>query len=755
MKFKFRLLFSIFCFCALSSNYAQQIKVSGVVNEQSNSPVQFVNIIDSSSLHGATTNENGEFEFTIPFSKKITLKISCVGYIQQNLIFNSDSLQKLTIVLEKSIDFLDEIVVSSTLSEISKKESPIPVEVFSARYLNKTPNFGLLEASQTINGLRPQLNCAVCNTGDIHINGMEGPYTMVTIDGMPIVGGLSTVYGLQGIPSSLLQRVEVVKGPASTLYGSEAVAGLINVITKSIECAPKLAVNLSATSWSELQADATFTYAETKKVSGIFGIDYLNYSNPIDNNGDNFTDLTLKDRVSIYNKWRFNRKINKKATLSARYMYEDRWGGEMQWNPSFRGGDSIYGESIYTNRAELIGLYELPTEEHLSASGSYSFHNQDSRYGDLSYLGQQHIAFGQLIWNKMVGDKHAFVSGLALRYNHYDDNTPITSVTQNETEINQPTKWIIPSIFSQDNFSINKNMNLLLGARLDFHSAHGAIFTPRLNWKWSPSSFVFRLGYGNGFRVVNVFSEDHAALTGAREVVISENLNPERSNNINLNVENQFNTQFFKVVVDGSIFYTHFSNKIIPDYSVDSQISYSNLDGYGVSRGIALNAKVLFNFPLTLNVGATFLDVYSFELNSEGNMEKQDQLFTEPYSLTWSATYKVPKFGMALDFTGNLYGPMKLPVVENDFRPEFSEPFSIANLKVSKDFSRGFSVNIGVRNLLNFTPPSYSILRPNDPFDNNIDDPVNNPNNYSFDPSYMYASFQGISYFVGLKYVFN
>ena len=755
MKSKFRLLLSFFCFCALSPNYAQQIKVSGVVIEQSNSPVQFVNIIDSSSLYGTSTNENGEFEFTIPFSKKITLKISCVGYIQQNLIFNSDSLRKLTIVLEKSIDFLDEIVVSSTLSEISKKESPIPVEVFSARYLNKTPNFGLLEASQTINGLRPQLNCAVCNTGDIHINGMEGPYTMVTIDGMPIVGGLSTVYGLQGIPSSLLQRVEVVKGPASTLYGSEAVAGLINVITKSIECAPKLAVNLSATSWSELQADATFTYAETKKVSGIFGIDYLNYSNPIDNNGDNFTDLTLKDRVSIYNKWRFNRKINKKATLSARYMYEDRWGGEMQWNPSFRGGDSIYGESIYTNRAELIGLYELPTEEHLSASGSYSFHNQDSRYGDLSYLGQQHIAFGQLIWNKMVGDKHAFVSGLALRYNHYDDNTPITSVTQNETEINQPTKWIIPSIFSQDNFSINKNMNLLLGARLDFHSAHGAIFTPRLNWKWSPSSFVFRLGYGNGFRVVNVFSEDHAALTGAREVVISENLNPERSNNINLNVENQFTTQFFKVVVDGSIFYTHFSNKIIPDYSVDSQISYSNLDGYGVSRGIALKAKLLFNFPLTLNVGATFLDVYAFDVNSEGNMEKQDQLFTEPYSLTWSATYKVPKFGMALDFTGNLYGPMKLPVVENDFRPEFSEPFSIANLKVSKDFPRGFSVNIGVRNLLNFTPPSYSILRPNDPFDNNIDDPVNNPNNYSFDPSYMYASFQGISYFVGLKYVFN
>lgn len=756
MKLELKLIFlPVFFFFHLLS-YSQFTTIKGVVLNQDNSLLEFVNVIDSVSLKGTTTNIKGEFEIQVPLSVVTHLKISCIGYVDQTLILETKEINtEIKVVLEKSDDFLDEVVISGTLTEISKKDSPIPVEVYSSAYLNKVPSAGLLELTQNINGLRPQLNCAVCNTGDIHINGMEGPYTMVTIDGMPIVGGLSTVYGLQGIPNSLLQRVEVVKGPASTLYGSEAVAGLINVITKSVECAPKFSFNISSTSWNEIQADAMFTYAENKKISGIFAVDYHNYSKPIDKNGDNFTDLTLKDRVSIFNKWSFKRKDNKKAILSARYLYEDRWGGQMNWNPSFRGGDSIYGESIYTNRAELIGKYELPTNEDIVFNGSYSFHDQDSRYGDLSYIAEQQIAFGQLVWNKKVGNKHSIVSGLAMSYNTYDDNTTATSYIENEKEINRPNSWFLPGIFSQDNISIGNTMNLLLGARLDYHSSHGPIFSPRMNWKWSPSSWVFRLGYGNGFRVVNIFSEDHAALTGAREVVISDNLNPEQSNNVNLNIEKQITTQIFKLSVDGSLFYTYFSNKILPDYSVDNQISYSNLNGYGVSRGATVNAKFLFDFPLTLNLGFTLLDVYAKEYNSVGVLAKQEQLFTEPYSMTWSASYKIQKLGLKVDYTGNLYGPMKLPIVENDFRPEYSNPFSIMNMKLSKDFKYGFNLFLGVRNFLNFTPPAYSILRANDPFDRLVDDPVNNPNNYSFDPTYIYTSFQGITLFGGVKYVFN
>ena len=110
---------------------------------------------------------------------------------------------------------------------VSKLESPVAVEVYTKQFFKKNPSPSIFESIQNINGIRPQINCNVCNTGDIRINGLEGPYTFILIDGMPIVSGLSTVYGLTGIPQSLIQKVEIVKGPASTLYGSEAVGGII------------------------------------------------------------------------------------------------------------------------------------------------------------------------------------------------------------------------------------------------------------------------------------------------------------------------------------------------------------------------------------------------------------------------------------------------------------------------------------------------------------------------------------------------
>jgi len=160
---------------------------------------------------------------------------------------------------------MDAIVVSGTMRPVRKLESPVAVEVYSGLFLKKNPVPSIFEALQMVNGVRPQLNCNVCNTGDIHINGLDGPYTMVTIDGMPIVSGLSTVYGLFGIPNQMIDRVEVVKGPASGLYGSEAVGGLINIITKSPLKAPLLSADLMATSWQEYQADLSASFQSGEK----------------------------------------------------------------------------------------------------------------------------------------------------------------------------------------------------------------------------------------------------------------------------------------------------------------------------------------------------------------------------------------------------------------------------------------------------------------------------------------------------------
>jgi outer membrane receptor for ferrienterochelin and colicins len=173
---------------------------------------------------------------------------------------------------------------------------------------------------------------------------------MVLIDGMPIVSGLSTVYGLSGIPNALVERIEIVKGPASSLYGSEAVGGLINIITKNPGNAPLFTADVFTTSWQEHNADIGLKNRVGDKATVLTGINYFNYNNPIDNNEDGFTDVTLQNRISVFQKWNFSRDQNRLFSLAGRYYYEDRWGGEMDWTADDRGGDEVYGESIYTRR---------------------------------------------------------------------------------------------------------------------------------------------------------------------------------------------------------------------------------------------------------------------------------------------------------------------------------------------------------------------------------------------------------------------
>lgn len=658
---------------------------------------------------------------------------------------------------------LSEVVVSGAMRPVSRLDSPINIEVYNAQFFKTNPNPTLFESLQNINGVRPQVNCNICSTGDIHINGLEGPYTMILIDGMPIVSGLSSVYGLNGIPQSLIDRIEIVKGPASTLYGSEAVGGLINVITKSPSKAPIVSLDVFGTTYGEVNADVAAKFKMGKKAQSLLGINYFNYSSPVDKNNDGFTDVTLQDRISVFNKWTINRKNDRLLTFAARYIYEDRWGGEMNWNKRFRGGDSIYGESIYTNRWELYGIYQLPVKENIFLQLSASGHYQNSAYGEMIYQGKQTIGFGQIYWQKKI-KRFDFLAGTTYRYTFYDDNTPATQTNDAVNGSNMPQHMYLPGVFLQSEFHINEHNTLLLGARYDYNFLHGNILSPRLNYKWNSHNKrnILRVGVGNGYRVANVFTEDHAALTGARKLVFESDLKPETSWNANVN--------FVKIVslkksstleLDGSVFYTYFTNKIIPDYETNSnEIRYDNLNGFATSKGISLNVDYKIFYGLGLRLGGTLMDVSSVE-----NGLKSKQLFTENFTGTWTISYEIKKWNLQFDYTGNVYSPMKLPLLSDlDPREGYSPWWSIQNIQITKKFNGNFEVYGGIKNLLNWLPSKgnpFLIARPHDPFDKQVQFDANgqaqanasNPYGLTFDPTYVYAPNQGIRGFLGVRWI--
>ncbi|MFI1744876.1 TonB-dependent receptor [Thalassobellus sediminis] len=715
-------------------------------------PLPYANVYLKNTTKGANTKDDGTYKISNIKSGTYTLTASFTGFkTQSKLITITDKDVTVNFNLEES-EALNEVVVTGTLKAVSRLDSPVPVEVYTPSFFMKNPTPNIFEALQNVNGVRPQINCSVCNTGDIHINGLEGPYALVLIDGMPIVSGLSTVYGLSGIPNSLIEQIEIVKGPASSLYGSEAVGGLINIITKLPENAPLVFADSYATGWGEWNLDLGFKAKIGNKTDLLLGVNYFNYNNPIDNNNDNFTDLTLQDRVSIFQKWNFKRKQNRIFSLAGRFFYEDRWGGEMQWNSSYRGGTEIYGESIYTKRYELLGKYQLPVKENMFLQFSYTDHNQNSVYGNTPYLATQRIGFTQLTWDKPL-ENHDLLFGIAARYNYYNDNTPATIKADN---------IVIPSVFIQDEIKLNEKNNVLLGARYDYDKRHGNIFTPRIAYKFKPSeNDILRLNAGTGFRVVNLFTEEHAALTGSRDVVITEALKPERSFNVNLNYLTKLYTkQGNMFTIDASAWYTHFSNLIAPDYeSNPNQIIYDNLNGKAVSKGISLNIDTMLSNGIKLLVGATVQDVSKTE-----NGVTERQILTESFTGTWGVTYKNYKYNTTIDYTGNLYGSMRLPLL-GDLDPRLPESpvWSIQNIQFTFDGLNNFEIYGGIKNLLNWTPNKgnpFIIARANDPFDENVQfdndgnamSTANNPYALTFDPAYVYGPNQGRRLFFGMRF---
>lgn len=732
--------------CAASSLTAQAVLTGKLLNENKKPVIGTVSVAELGLM--AASDSTGTYRLSnLPFST-VNVEVSAEDYLKRNTnvkLSDSVTVKNFSLAPRKEAN-IDEVVISGTMKPVHRLESPVPVEVYTPTYFKKNPTPSIFEALQLVNGVRPQLNCNVCNTGDIHINGLEGPYTMVLIDGMPIVSSLGTVYGLSGIPNSLVERIEVVKGPASSLYGSEAVGGLINIITKKAENANRLSLDALSSTWGEYNLDGAFKFKAGKKVDVLTGVNYFVYDNPIDNNHDNFTDVTLQNRISVFQKWNFQRKENRLFSLAARYLYEDRWGGDMRWNKSYRGGNVIYGESIYTNRAELIGNYQLPMQEKMFFSFSLIDHDQDSRYGESSYIANQKIAFGQLTWDKKIG-RHDLLAGAALRYTYYDDNTPATAT---ELGANEPENTWLPGLFVQDEISLSDAHKLLLGFRYDHNNIHGSIYTPRMAYKWAinPNS-IFRLNAGTGFRVVNLFTEDHAALTGARQVVILNDLKPEKSYNANLNFIQKFYFNSGKFLnLEASAFYTYFTNRIVPDYETNPhQIIYDNLEGHAVSKGISLNTDLNFASGLKFILGATLMNN---TITEDGVTSRQ--LLAENFTGTWAVSYRIKPIHISVDYTGNVYSPMPLPLLGPlDPRKPDSPWWSIQNIQFTFDGMKNFEIYGGVKNLLNWTPNRgnpFIISGTDHPFDED-------PDGLPFDTSYVYGPNQGIRGFLGIRYNFR
>lgn len=761
MKAKFLLLFFLTIYEIGQAQDRMQVK--GKISSRVN-PVPGATVQIAGTTIGAVADHNGKYVLKDVTPGTIKLIFRSIGYHSHtrkvNVVPGKDLL--LDVRLEENNLGLDEVVVTGTMKPTFVSASPIKVDVITAQHLNTylpAAASSVIEGIKLVNGVQEVVACGVCFTNSISINGLPGPYTAVLMDGTPMYGNLASVYGLNGIPNMIIDRIEVIKGPSSTLYGSEAVAGVINIITKDPAKQPLLSVDIMGTSHLESFGNVAAA-PNIGKSHGFIGFNYAYINDFDDDNKDGFGDLANLDRYSFFTKWNIYRKSDKKFTAAAKYYYEDRRNGVEKYleNRNYRhlrGNDSIYGESIYTDRIEVFGSYELNSAENLKIDYSLSSHWQDSYYGADFYEATQQIAFANFIWDKPV-QHHGLMIGLTTRYQSYDDNTIATAGPKTNGALeNKPDHQLIPGIFVQDEWTVSEAVTILGGGRLDHYSAHGLIFSPRLNLKVKPGNWTtLRASFGTGFRIVNLFTEDHAFITGQRTVEIKETLHPERSYNAALNFNYVFTLGNSQGMIDIDSYYTYFTNKIIPDYDLPGKIIYENTDGHAVTKGIGLNFTQDFLFPLTYNLGFNLQNVVEKVPGEFGTNQTSPVEFAPRWSGIFSANYRWKKPKITFAYTLKITGPMALPEVydldENGTplaipRPVHSESFAFQTIQISKEFSAKLGIYAGIQNLFNYTQQLSPLTGYNDPAA---------PPGFSdyFDTAYAFSPIHGREFYIGVKW---
>ena len=290
---------------------AQLTNISGFVKSESGN-LGYASISLLNSQNGVIANDDGYFEIDIDLSKHNDLLISYIGNVSKKISIKNNTLNfnNIIIYLDEDINGLNEIVVTGTLKDEYVTESPVKVNVITSKKINSfLPSAGtnLTKIIQLLNGAQEVVACGVCYTSSISINGLEGPYTSVLMDGIPMYGNLASVYGLNGIPNMIIDRLEIIKGPSSTLYGSEAVAGVINIITKDPENQPLLSIDIQGTFLNESFINMALT-PKIGKTIGYFGVNWDRKNHYDDFNNDGFGDDINIDRISVFNKWDIHRK---------------------------------------------------------------------------------------------------------------------------------------------------------------------------------------------------------------------------------------------------------------------------------------------------------------------------------------------------------------------------------------------------------------------------------------------------------------
>ena len=719
--------------------------------------IPFATVMILGTNRGAVSNEEGQFEFRKLAAGKYTLRVQVMGYKTQEktITVSAEATSVVHFQMEEVSFTTDEVVVSANRNEVSRKAAPVVVNVMSAKLFETVNSTDLAKSLNFQSGLRVENNCQNCGFPQVRINGLEGPYSQILINSRPIISALSGVYGLEQIPVNMIERVEVVRGGGSALFGANAVGGTINIITKdpinnSFQVASTMS-NMNGKSWEQYMGGNVSLVAKDNSY-GIALYETYRNRNPYDADGDGFSELGKLNMNTFGMRAYYRPNYFSRINVEYHTTNEFRRGGN-KFNLQPHEADITEQTKHIINSGGVSDDRYWGEKHKMSVYGSVQHTDRNSYYGaqkDMNAYGKTNdltwVVGGMYVGNM---DRCLFAPATFTGGVEYQSNSLHDVMTGYHRDMQQDVR--IAGGFVQNEWRLNR-WTMLVGARLDKHNLiDHPIFSPRVNFLYKPSdNLQARLTYSTGFRAPQAYDEDlHVTAVGGEGVQIrlADGLREERSNSFSGSVDWSFPMGHWQsnILLEG--FYTDLHHVFVledigEDQNGDKIKERRNGSGAKV-YGVNLDAKVAHGREAQLQLGFTVqrsrynrAEVWTSEGEEEQTTKRMPRTpdYYGYFTFT-SAPLKNFDFSLSGTYTGKMIVPHMAGYIEKS-RMEHTPQFMDLNLKLNytfvlKDHIK-MQVNGGVQNIFNS-------------FQKDLD------KGEFRDAGYFYGPTQPRTYFVGIK----
>ena len=646
-----------------------------VVDKATGEHLPYVSVVIEGTTIGVTTDATGHYLIKNMTPGTYTIEVSAVGYIPttKSVKVVAGQTTEIKFELTEEAVTLDQIVVSSNRSETLKREAPSLVSVVDAEVFDRVSATSLAGGLAFQPGVRVENTCQNCGFPQVRINGLDGRYSQILVDSHPLFSSLTGVYGLEQIPANMIERVEVLRGGGSALYGSSAIGGTINIITKEpkqsmaemshtttsigMGGAMENATSLNASLVSDSGKAAVSVFAQSR-TSGGYDVD-----------GDGFTELLESNAEALGMRSMFRLSNYSRITAQYHSIKDYRRGGDNldlpqheaevceQADHTIDGGSLTYdwSDPTHTNRLNIYGSFQNTARKSYYGAGK-----DPDAYGrthDLTAAaGVQWVhEFDHLLFMPSV-----LTLGSEVSHNDLHD----TSIGYN---IDTKQVANIYGAYFQNEWR-NSQWSILVGGRLDKHNLVSApIFSPRANLRYNPTEEIsLRLSYAEGYRAPQAYDEDlHIAIVGGERtrIQLANDLREERSRSLSASAEvyHTFGSVATNIIVEG--FYTRLEDVFAlreighDDAGVAVQERY-NGSGATVS-GVNIEGRAMFGRKVELQAGFTLQRSLYAEPEQWSETAKASlNMFRTPDAYGYFTLMWKPMAKLNIDLSGNYTGPM-------------------------------------------------------------------------------------------------